>query len=189
MEKIIPFIRIKDRLEEVLDFYLSIFPEMKIRRILPYGVAVAEKEGRMKSCTFEIGGQEFMLSDGEMEEAFTSAISFAVNCDTEEEAARLWDELTEEGEPMVETESYPVYEEYGWVKDRFGISWQIDILSSTQRVVPCLAFAGEGRRAGLRGDAFIFCHIRGFADLASPEIWGERGRRWGDAQAGAFTSG
>ena len=119
MQKITPFLWFDNNAEEAAKFYTSIFKNSKIMDIDYYGESAAEVSGRPKgtvmTVTFELEGQRFMALNGGPIFKFSPAISFLVNCQTQEEVDDLWEKLSEEGEK----------EQCGWLKDKFGVSWQI----------------------------------------------------------------
>ena len=99
MQKITPFLWFDDNAEEAMKFYVSIFKDSKI----------------LSSTTFQLNGQEFFAFNGGPHFTFTPAISLFVNCETQQEVDELWEKLSEGG----------VKERCGWIKDKFGLSWQI----------------------------------------------------------------
>jgi predicted 3-demethylubiquinone-9 3-methyltransferase (glyoxalase superfamily) len=119
MQKIIPFLWFDDKAEEAVNFYVSIFRNSKITGITRYGEAGAEVAGRPKgtvmTITFQLEGQEFVALNGGPVFTFSPAISFVVNCETQEEVDLLWEKLSEGGEIV----------ECGWLRDRYGVSWRI----------------------------------------------------------------
>jgi len=115
MQKITPFLWFDDQAEEAMNFYCSIFKNSKTGSITRYGEAGPGAQGTVMSATFQLEGQEFMALNGGPLFAFTEAISFYVNCETQEEVDELWEKLTEGGEEV----------QCGWLKDKYGLSWQI----------------------------------------------------------------
>jgi predicted 3-demethylubiquinone-9 3-methyltransferase (glyoxalase superfamily) len=120
MQKITPHLWFDNNAEEAAKFYTSIFKNSKIIDIAYYGESAAEVSGRPKgtvmTVTFELEGQQrFMALNGGPVFKFSPAISFFVNCETQEEVDDLWEKLSEGGEK----------EQCGWLKDKFGLSWQI----------------------------------------------------------------
>jgi predicted 3-demethylubiquinone-9 3-methyltransferase (glyoxalase superfamily) len=115
MQKIMPFLWFDDKAEEAMKFYTSIFKNSKIGRITRYGQGGPGPKGTVMSCTFQLEGQEFMALNGGPQFTFSPAISFFVNCETQEEVDELWEKLSEGGEK----------ERCGWLKDKYGLSWQI----------------------------------------------------------------
>jgi len=119
MQKITPFLWFNDNAEEAANFYASIFKDSKIGRIARYGEEAAEKTGRPKGSVmtieFELEGQRFVGLNGGPMFKFTEAISFVVNCETQEEVDYFWEKLSGGGEKS----------RCGWLTDRFGLSWQV----------------------------------------------------------------
>jgi predicted 3-demethylubiquinone-9 3-methyltransferase (glyoxalase superfamily) len=115
MQKITPFLWFDNNAEEAMKFYTSIFKNSKIGGIRRCGDAGPGAKGTVMSATFQIEGQKFMVLNGGPHFKFTPAISFFVNCETQAEVDELWEKLLAGGETM----------QCGWLKDKFGISWQI----------------------------------------------------------------
>lgn len=116
MQKIVPFLWFEDsKAEDAANFYTSIFKNSKIVNIMRYGEAGPGPEGSVMSVTFQLEGQEFYALNGNPQFKFTEAISMFVNCETQEEVDELWGKLSEGGMEMGP----------GWVKDKFGLAWQI----------------------------------------------------------------
>jgi len=115
MEKITPFLWFDNQAEEAMNFYTSIFKNSKIGNVTRYGEAGPGPEGSVMTASFELEGQEFMVLNGGPEFRFTEAISLFVNYKSQEEVDELWEKLTEGGEEGP----------CGWLKDKFGLSWQI----------------------------------------------------------------
>jgi predicted 3-demethylubiquinone-9 3-methyltransferase (glyoxalase superfamily) len=115
MQKITPFLWFDDKAEEAMNFYVSIFKDSKIVNVSRYGDAGPGLKGTVMSATFQLEGQEFHALNGGPEFKFTPAISFFVNCETQQEVDELWEKLSEGGKE----------ERCGWLKDKYGLSWQI----------------------------------------------------------------
>ena len=115
MQKITPWLWFDDEAEEAANFYTSIFKNSKIVSISRYGEAGPRPEGMVMTVTFRLDGQEFTALNGGPDFKFTEAISFFVNCETQEEVDELWRKLSEGGEEQ----------QCGWLKDKYGVSWQI----------------------------------------------------------------
>ncbi|HEV3104859.1 MAG TPA: VOC family protein, partial [Trinickia sp.] len=103
--------------EEAMNFYTSVFKRSKPGDIMRYGDAGPGPKGAVMSASFELDGQEFIALNGgpNPEFRFTSAISFFIKCATQDEVDELWDKLSEGGETL----------QCGWLRDRFGITWQV----------------------------------------------------------------
>ena len=115
MQKITPFLWFNDQAEEAMNFYTAIFKNSKIGSVSRYGEGGPGPQGSVMTATFELNGQEFMALNGGPLFTFTEAISFFVNCETQAEVDELWEKLTEGGEES----------QCGWLKDKYGLSWQI----------------------------------------------------------------
>jgi predicted 3-demethylubiquinone-9 3-methyltransferase (glyoxalase superfamily) len=115
MQKITPFLWFDHQAEEAMNFYVSIFKNSKILSLSRYGEGGPGPAGTVMTGTFQIEGQEFMVLNGGPAHKFTEAISLFVDCETQEEVDKLWEKLSEGGEPGP----------CGWLKDKYGLSWQI----------------------------------------------------------------
>jgi len=115
MVKITPFLWFDSEAEEAAQFYTSVFPNAKLGAVSRYGEAGPGEPGSVMTVEFELGGQEFVALNGGPEFRFTEAISFQVDCESQDEVDRYWSLLAEGGEEGP----------CGWLKDRFGLSWQI----------------------------------------------------------------
>jgi len=113
--KITPFLWFNDNAEEAMNYYVSIFKNSKVLSINRYGEAGPGPSGSVMTATFELDGQQFTALNGGPEFGFTEAISFFVNCETQQEVDELWDKLCAGGEASM----------CGWLKDKYGLSWQI----------------------------------------------------------------
>ena len=119
MQKITPFLWFNDQAEEAAKYYVSIFKNSKIGGVSRYGDAGAKASGRPKgsvmTVAFQLAGQEFVALNGGPHFKFTEAVSLVVNCESQAELDELWDQLSVGGEAG----------RCGWLKDRYGLSWQI----------------------------------------------------------------
>jgi predicted 3-demethylubiquinone-9 3-methyltransferase (glyoxalase superfamily) len=143
MKKIIPFLSFPDEAEHAVDLYICLFPDSSIRKLSFYGLEGPGPKATVRFCRFRLSGEDFAAMDGQAENLFIPAVSFVVNCATEEEADTLWNKLAERGAPLVMLDRYSLTRKYGWIRDRYGVTWQIDLLESAQRIVPHLLFTGE----------------------------------------------
>ncbi|MBA2611062.1 MAG: VOC family protein [Bacteroidetes bacterium] len=112
MQKITPFLWFNGNIEEAMTFYTSIFKNTKINNVHRIGDGAG---GKILTATFQLENQEFMALDGGPMFKFTPAISFFVNCETQEEVDNFWAKLSAGGSE----------DRCGWLKDKFGLSWQI----------------------------------------------------------------
>lgn len=115
MQKITPFLWYDDKAEEAMNFYVSIFKNSKVLRVTRYGEAGPGPKGTVMTAEFQLEGQEFVALNGGPHFKFDEAISFVVNCETQEEVDYFWQKLSEGG-----AES-----QCGWLKDKYGLSWQV----------------------------------------------------------------
>ena len=115
MQKITPYLWFDSNAEEAINFYVSIFENSEILAISRYGEAGPGPEGSVLTASFRLGEQEFLALNGGPHFTFTEAISFLIECTSQEEVDDFWGKLTEGGEPS----------QCGWLKDRFGLSWQV----------------------------------------------------------------
>jgi predicted 3-demethylubiquinone-9 3-methyltransferase (glyoxalase superfamily) len=117
MSKVTPFLWFDDKAEEAMNFYVSLFKNSKIVELKRNGEGgpVPGTKGKVMSGTFEIDGQRFHAFNGGPHFTFSAAISLMVNCETQAEVDELWEKLSEGGEKQ----------RCGWLKDRYGLSWQI----------------------------------------------------------------
>ena len=115
MQKITPFLWYDHQAEEAMNFYLSIFKNSSAGRISRYGAAGPGPDGSVMSVTFRLEGQEFYALNGGPHFSFSPAISFFVNCESQEEVDDLWARLSEGGQTN----------QCGWLTDKFGVTWQI----------------------------------------------------------------
>ncbi len=115
MQKITPFLMFDNQTEEAVNLYTSVFKNSKILSLNRYGDGGPGPKGAVMSATFVLDGQEFMAFNGGPHFKFTDGVSLFVNCETQREVDELWDKLSEGGEKG----------QCGWLKDRFGVSWQI----------------------------------------------------------------
>jgi predicted 3-demethylubiquinone-9 3-methyltransferase (glyoxalase superfamily) len=115
MQKISPFLWFDNQAEEAMHHYVSIFKNSKVGKITRYGDAGPGPKGTVMVASFELEGQRFAALNGGPQFRFTEAISFVVNCETQKEVDDLWEKLGEGGQ----------FQQCGWLKDKFGLSWQI----------------------------------------------------------------
>jgi predicted 3-demethylubiquinone-9 3-methyltransferase (glyoxalase superfamily) len=115
VQKITTFLTYDGRAEEAVDLYTSIFPSSKVLTKRYYGDAGPGQKGSLMTASFELEGQEFVALNGGPSFSFAEGISLLVTCETQAEVDEYWERLSDGGEPGP----------CGWLKDRFGVSWQI----------------------------------------------------------------
>lgn len=146
-QKIVPFLWFANEAEEALNFYMSCFNNSKIGTITRYDEASAKASGQPKdsvlTASFQLNRQEFIALNGGPVFKFTPAISFFVTCETENEVNELWKKFSEEGKIMMELSEYPFSKKFGWIQDKYGLSWQLNFTGSPQKIIPSLMFTGN----------------------------------------------
>jgi predicted 3-demethylubiquinone-9 3-methyltransferase (glyoxalase superfamily) len=115
VQKITPCLWFDDQAEEAMNFYVSIFKNSKVGIITRFGEAGPGPKGTVMSVTFQLDGQDFFALNGGPLFKFTEAISLFANCETQQEVDELWEKLSAGGEES----------RCGWLKDKYGLSWQI----------------------------------------------------------------
>lgn len=144
---ITPFLWFDKNAEEAVRFYTSVFANSRVKTITRYTSGGAKASGMpedsVMTVSFLIEGQEFTAINGGPVFKITPSISFFVNCNTVQEVDRLWQRLSEGGIVMMELDQYPFAEKYGWIQDKFGVSWQLILRGREQKIAPCLMFTGE----------------------------------------------
>jgi predicted 3-demethylubiquinone-9 3-methyltransferase (glyoxalase superfamily) len=134
MQKFVTFLMFNGRAEEAMNLYTSVFNGSEILSITRYGASEvgageASAEGTVQHATFTLNGQEFMCIDSNASHAFTftPSISIYVRCDTEEEMDVAFAKLSQDGQVLMPLDRYPFSAKFGWVSDRFGVSWQLNL--------------------------------------------------------------
>jgi predicted 3-demethylubiquinone-9 3-methyltransferase (glyoxalase superfamily) len=121
MQKITPFLWFDHQAEEAANFYASIFRNSKVGHVARYDEAGTKASGRPKgsamTVAFQLDGQDFVALNGGPHFKFTEAVSFVVNCQTQEEVDHYWEKLSAGGDEKAQ--------QCGWLKDKYGLSWQI----------------------------------------------------------------
>jgi predicted 3-demethylubiquinone-9 3-methyltransferase (glyoxalase superfamily) len=128
-QKITTFLMFEGNAEEAMTFYLSLFTDAEVVNINRYGAEGPGAEGSVQQATFTLAGQPFMCVDSPMKHGFTftPAISLFVRCADEAELDRLYAALAEGGAELMPLGNYGFSPKFGWVNDRFGVSWQLNL--------------------------------------------------------------
>lgn len=140
MQKITPFLWFDGQAEEAMQFYVSVFRNSKIGNVSRCGETGPGTKGTVMSATFQLDGQDFMALNGGPHFTFSPAISFFVNCRTQEEVDELWEKLSAGGSKS----------QCGWLKDKYGLSWQV-----VPSVLPELLGGTDRAKAGRVMDAMM----------------------------------
>ena len=143
MEKITPHLWFDNNAEEAAKFYTSIFKNSKVKNVTTLHNTPS---GTVEIFTIELLGQEFTLISAGPLFKFNPSVSFLVACNTKEEVDELWGNLSNGGMALMELGEYPFSEKYGWVQDKYGLSWQVIYVGDQkikQRIIPTLLFVGK----------------------------------------------
>jgi predicted 3-demethylubiquinone-9 3-methyltransferase (glyoxalase superfamily) len=132
-QKITPFLWFDGNAEEAATFYASVFPDAEITAVSRYGEGGPLPAGTPMVVSFRLAGLAFQALNGGPQFHFSEAVSFLIDCETQEEVDRYWDKLTEGGQPGP----------CGWLKDKFGLSWQV-----VPRALPKMLQDEDPERAG-----------------------------------------
>jgi predicted 3-demethylubiquinone-9 3-methyltransferase (glyoxalase superfamily) len=148
MQKITPFLWFDSQAEEAMEFYTGIFDDSRIVNISRYPDRDLEgpmqgMQGKVITGEFELAGQRFLALDGGPNFKFTPSISFFVNCETAAEVDALWEQLSDGGSVAMPLDTYPFSERFGWLEDRYGVSWQLNVGARAQKITPFLMFVGD----------------------------------------------
>ncbi len=147
MQTISPCLWFDSQAEEAARFYASIFEDGDIRTIARYdkesSKAARMPEGTVLTVLFRIAGQECMALNGGPVFTPTPALSFMVGCESEGQLDALWQALVEGGKVRMEPGAYPFSKKYGWLDDRYGVSWQLSLTGKKQSITPSLLFVGK----------------------------------------------
>lgn len=133
IQLITPFLWFNHQAEEAANFYVSIFPNSKVVKVVRYGESGPGPAGSAMTVAFELHGQSFLALNGGPQFQFTEAVSFVVNCQTQQEIDTYWEKLTAGGAEV----------QCGWLKDKYGLSWQI-----TPTVLPELVGGPDPQKSG-----------------------------------------
>jgi len=146
-ERIAPFLWFAYNAEEAMNFYISCFKNSQITSKSYYNEEAAKASGQAKdslmAASFTLNDQEFMVLNGGPVFEFNPSISLFVNCETEQETDELWNKFSDGGRVLMEYKTYPFSKKYGWIQDKFGLSWQLNFTETPQKIAPCLMFTGK----------------------------------------------
>lgn len=130
MQKIQTFLMFEGNAEEAMNFYVSLFDDSEVLSIARYGPEGPGKEGSVVQASFTLNGISYMCIDSHVkhEFSFTPAISIYVQCESEEEIERLYGKLTDGGGTLMPLGNYGFSRKFGWVSDRYGVTWQLNLV-------------------------------------------------------------
>ncbi len=146
MKHIVPNLWFNDQAEEAAGFYIAAFENARVTRTDYYTDAGKEQHGhqagQVMTVEFEIEGMRFVGINGGSVFSITPAISFFVRCSSADEVDKLWGKLSDDAKVLMPLDTYPFSKRYGWLSDKFGVSWQIILAEGeiTQKIVPSLMF-------------------------------------------------
>ena len=128
-QKIHTFLMFEGKAEEAMNFYTSLFDRSEIVSISRYDENGPGTEGTVIHATFTLNGQEFMCIDSFVKHdfTFTPAMSLYVTCETEEEIETVFNKLAQDGAILMPLGSYPFSKKFGWLNDKYGVSWQLTL--------------------------------------------------------------
>ena len=128
MQQITTFLMFDGRAEEAMIFYISLFRNSEILSVSRYTAGDTGAEGTVKYAIFSLNGQQFICIDSSLKHGFTftPAMSLYVNCESDEQITHLFRKLSENGEILMPLDAYPFSKKYGWIADRFGVTWQLN---------------------------------------------------------------
>jgi predicted 3-demethylubiquinone-9 3-methyltransferase (glyoxalase superfamily) len=179
MQKITPFLWFANNAEEAVNFYASIFRSSKIGNIARYDEAGAAASGRPKgsvmTAAFQLNGKDFVALNGGPHFKFNESISLFVYCVSEENIDLLYEKLSAGGTALMPLGQYDWSPKYAWVKDKFGLSWQLTVekINSSQKILPSLLFVNEKFaqvKAAVNHYLNIFPDSKIIFEVANPKI-------------------
>ncbi|MDT8067825.1 MAG: VOC family protein [Terriglobia bacterium] len=126
------FLMFDGKAEEAINFYISLFPDSGILSIDRYASGEGAPEGSVKTARVKLAGQTLQFFNSPMKHGFTftPAISLFVECDSEADIERLFNNLSQDGQVLMPLNAYPFSTKFGWCNDRFGVSWQLNFIRS-----------------------------------------------------------
>jgi predicted 3-demethylubiquinone-9 3-methyltransferase (glyoxalase superfamily) len=154
MQKITPFLWFEKDAGEIASFYTSIFKDAKIKDKITLHDTPS---GTVDIIALELFGQTLRLMTAGPLFKFTPAVSFLVPCNTRDEVDDLWERLSKGGSILMPLDEYPFSKKYGWLRDKYGLSWQVMLTSDQKivhKIVPTLMFVGK--QAGKAEEAIQF---------------------------------
>jgi predicted 3-demethylubiquinone-9 3-methyltransferase (glyoxalase superfamily) len=142
MQKITPFLWFDSQAEEAANLYTSIFEQSKIGAVRRYGEAGPGPKGSVMTLTFGLAGTGFMALNGGPQYTFAPSLSLFASFKTEKEIDAAWKKLSDGAKVLMPLQKYPFSEKFGWVNDRYGLSWQLNLGGPRTSVNPFFMFVG-----------------------------------------------
>lgn len=183
VQQLIPHLWFDDQAEQAAQFYTSLFAGSRIGPVTRYGKEGFEihgqLEGRVMTVGFELAGYRFIALNGGPQFTFTPTISFFVMCETAGDIDDLWRRLSDGGVALMALGRYGWSEKYGWLQDRYGLSWQLSlgtVADVGQKITPCLMYTGAQQG---RAEEAIHWYTRIFNDSSITSIF-----RYGAGEGG-----
>ncbi len=143
MQKIVPCLWFDNQAEGAVEFYSNIFENSKTLGMNRYVEGSHRPVGSVMTIKFTLAGKEFMALNGGPIFNITPSISFHVSCDSEEQVDKIWGRLSEGGTVLMELQEYPFSKKFGWVQDKFGVSWQINLDGKPLDISTFLMYVGD----------------------------------------------
>ena len=147
MQRITPCLWFDHQAEEAAKFYISLFPNSQMGTIAHYGKSGAKaahrEAGSVMTVTYTLDGHEFMGLNGGPMFKFSPSVSLCVKCGSEQEVNDLWDGLSDGGSVLMPLDKYPFSDRFGWLTDKYGVSWQLIIMGQARGIAPLLMFVGD----------------------------------------------
>ncbi len=148
MQKITPCLWFDSHADEAMTRLTSTFRNSKITTIsrypdMPFDIPMQNMAGKVLTGIFELDGYQLMCLDGGPQFKFNPSVSLFVNCQTESEIDTIWATLSDGGEILMPFQQYPFSDKFGWLMDKYGLSWQVNLGARPQKITPYLLFVGE----------------------------------------------
>jgi predicted 3-demethylubiquinone-9 3-methyltransferase (glyoxalase superfamily) len=127
--KMTPFLMFEGAAEEAMRFYVALFPGSEVRRVERYGAGEPGAEGSVKRADFTVAGQEVICIDSPIKHnfTFTPSVSLFVECESEAELDRAFEQLSAGGAALMPPDNYGFSRKFAWINDRYGVSWQLNL--------------------------------------------------------------
>lgn len=143
MKKITPFLWYDNAAEEAMTLYASLLENSEVTQVIHMPDAMAEEPGKVQMVAAKLAGREVQAMNAGPHHPFTPSISMFVGCETVEQVDALFNGLSDGGMALMPLDAYPFGERFGWVQDRYGLSWQISLTGQKQSLSPFLMLTGD----------------------------------------------